>query len=46
VPETFIVRNGVIMHKFVGPLSEEGLAADFTPALERALGGAQLPPAS
>ncbi len=37
VPETFIVRDGVIAHKFIGPLSEEGLAADFMPALEKAL---------
>jgi cytochrome c biogenesis protein CcmG/thiol:disulfide interchange protein DsbE len=39
VPETFIVKDGIIAHKFVGPLSEEGLQADFMPALERALGG-------
>jgi cytochrome c biogenesis protein CcmG/thiol:disulfide interchange protein DsbE len=37
VPETFVVKDGIIMHKFVGPLSEEGLAADLMPALERAL---------
>ena len=37
VPETFIVKDGVIAHKFIGPLSEEGLAADFMPALEKAL---------
>ena len=37
VPETFIVKDGVIIHKFVGPLSEPGLTADFEPALERAL---------
>jgi cytochrome c biogenesis protein CcmG/thiol:disulfide interchange protein DsbE len=37
VPETFIVKDGIITHKFVGPLSEDGLAADFMPALERAL---------
>ena len=37
VPETFIVKDGVIVHKFIGPLSQEGLAADFLPALERAL---------
>jgi cytochrome c biogenesis protein CcmG/thiol:disulfide interchange protein DsbE len=36
-PETFIVKDGIIVHKFVGPLSEEGLATDFMPALERAL---------
>jgi cytochrome c biogenesis protein CcmG/thiol:disulfide interchange protein DsbE len=39
VPETFIVKDGVIVHKFVGPLSEEALTADFMPALEGALAG-------
>ena len=39
VPETFIVKDGVIVHKFVGPLSEPGLASDFGPALEKALAG-------
>lgn len=38
VPETFIVKKGIILHKFVGPLSEEGLSADFMPALEQAIG--------
>jgi cytochrome c biogenesis protein CcmG/thiol:disulfide interchange protein DsbE len=38
VPETFIVKDGTIVHKFIGPLSEEGLASDFMPALERTLG--------
>jgi cytochrome c biogenesis protein CcmG/thiol:disulfide interchange protein DsbE len=38
VPETFIVKDGIIVHKFIGPLSEEALAADFLPALEKALG--------
>ncbi len=38
VPETFIVKDGIIVHKFIGPLSEETLAADFLPALEKALG--------
>ena len=37
VPETFIVKDGVIVHKFIGPLSEEALATRFGPALERAL---------
>ena len=37
VPETFVVKDGIIVHKFIGPLSEEGLEADFMPALERAL---------
>jgi cytochrome c biogenesis protein CcmG/thiol:disulfide interchange protein DsbE len=40
VPETFIVKDGIIVHKFIGALNEEGLAADFMPALESALGGA------
>jgi cytochrome c biogenesis protein CcmG, thiol:disulfide interchange protein DsbE len=39
VPETFVVKDGIIVHKFIGPLSEEGLATDFMPALERALAG-------
>ena len=38
VPETFIVKDGIVVHKFIGPLSEEALAADFLPALEKALG--------
>jgi cytochrome c biogenesis protein CcmG/thiol:disulfide interchange protein DsbE len=37
VPETFVVRDGIIVHKFVGPLSEEALARDLMPALEEAL---------
>jgi cytochrome c biogenesis protein CcmG/thiol:disulfide interchange protein DsbE len=36
-PETFIVKDGIIVHKFVGPLSKQGLATDFMPALEKAL---------
>lgn len=40
VPETFIVKNGIITHKFIGPLNEEGLKTDFMPALETALGKA------
>jgi cytochrome c biogenesis protein CcmG/thiol:disulfide interchange protein DsbE len=39
VPETFIVKDGIIVHKFVGPLNEEALGADVMPALERALAG-------
>ena len=39
IPETFIVKDGVIAHKFVGPLDEASLAASFMPALERALSG-------
>jgi cytochrome c biogenesis protein CcmG/thiol:disulfide interchange protein DsbE len=37
VPETFVVRDGVIVHKFIGPLSEEGLARDLMPAIEKAI---------
>jgi len=37
VPETFIVRDGVIVYKFVGPLSAEAMAENFSPALEKAL---------
>ncbi len=37
VPETFVVKDGVVTHKFVGPLTEEGLASDLIPALEKAL---------
>ena len=37
VPETLIVKEGVIVHKFIGPLSEEALVTRFGPALERAL---------
>jgi cytochrome c biogenesis protein CcmG/thiol:disulfide interchange protein DsbE len=38
VPETFVVKDGVIVHKFIGPLSEKGLANDLMPAIEKALG--------
>ncbi len=37
VPETFIVKDGMIVHKFVGPLSEAALRENFRPALEKAL---------
>ncbi len=37
VPETFIVKDGTIVHKFVGPLSEAAIAENFGPALEKAL---------
>jgi cytochrome c biogenesis protein CcmG/thiol:disulfide interchange protein DsbE len=36
-PETFIVKDGIIVYKFIGPLTEESLRSDFMPALERAL---------
>jgi cytochrome c biogenesis protein CcmG/thiol:disulfide interchange protein DsbE len=37
VPETFVVKDGVIVHKFIGPLSDEGLENDLMPAVEKAL---------
>ena len=37
VPETFVVKDGIIVHKFIGPLSEEGLKSDLMPAIEKAL---------
>ncbi len=40
VPETFVVKDGVIVHKFIGPLSPEALRVDLMPSLERALGAA------
>ncbi|HEX2257897.1 MAG TPA: DsbE family thiol:disulfide interchange protein [Afifellaceae bacterium] len=39
VPETFIVKDGIILHKHIGPITDEALAASFMPALERALAG-------
>ncbi len=38
VPETFVVKDGIIVHKFVGPLSERALRNDLIPAVEKALG--------
>ncbi|MBZ8132798.1 DsbE family thiol:disulfide interchange protein [Afifella sp. IM 167] len=38
VPETFIVKDGRIVHKHVGPLNTEAFNTDFLPALGRALG--------
>ena len=37
VPETFIVKDGIIRDKFIGPLSEEVLSSDFLPMLDRTL---------
>ncbi len=37
VPETFIVKDGVIVHKHIGPLSEAAMAATFEAALDAAL---------
>jgi cytochrome c biogenesis protein CcmG, thiol:disulfide interchange protein DsbE len=37
VPETFVVKDGIIVHKFIGPLSEDGLNNDLMPAVEKAL---------
>jgi cytochrome c biogenesis protein CcmG/thiol:disulfide interchange protein DsbE len=39
VPETFIVKNGTIVYKFIGPLSPETVKTDFLPAIEKALSG-------
>jgi len=38
VPETFVVKDGTIVHKFIGPLGEEGIRDDLMPAVEKALG--------
>jgi cytochrome c biogenesis protein CcmG, thiol:disulfide interchange protein DsbE len=40
VPETFIVKDGIIVHKFIGPVTEEGLAKDLLPAIEKQLASA------
>lgn len=37
VPETFVVKDGIIVHKFIGPLNEEGVKGDLMPAVEKAL---------
>ena len=38
VPETFIVnREGKIVYKFVGPISDESMAKQFMPEVEKAL---------
>ncbi len=37
VPETFVVKDGIIVYKFVGPLEERSLASDLMPAIEKAL---------
>ncbi len=37
VPETFIVKDGIIVHKHVGPLNTDAFNTDFRPALEKAL---------
>ena len=39
VPETFIVKDGVIVYKFIGPLSEITVKSDFLPAIEKAISG-------
>lgn len=46
VPETFIVKNGIIAYKFIGPLSEQGLRSDFMPALEAVLADKTSAPAT
>ena len=37
VPETFLVKDGVIRHKYIGPLSEDGVRQELMPAIEKAL---------
>ncbi|MCT8268477.1 DsbE family thiol:disulfide interchange protein [Afifella sp. JA880] len=37
VPETFIVRDGIIVYKNVGPLNTKAFQTDFMPALEKAI---------
>jgi cytochrome c biogenesis protein CcmG/thiol:disulfide interchange protein DsbE len=37
VPETFVVKDGIIRHKFIGPLTEDGVANDLLPAITQAL---------
>lgn len=39
VPETFIVKDGIIVYKFIGPLSPQTVESDFLPAIERAIAG-------
>lgn len=39
VPETFIVKDGVIVYKFIGPLSDRTVKTDFLPAIEKAISG-------
>lgn len=39
VPETFIVKDGVIVYKFIGPLSDSTVKSQFLPAIERAIEG-------
>ena len=38
VPETFVIdRNGTIVHKFIGPVTESRLRSELLPAIEEAL---------
>ena len=47
VPETFIVAaDGTILHKHVGPLTEEAMRTKFLPALDEALTRSKAAPAS
>lgn len=39
VPETFIVKDGIIVYKFIGPLSARTVTSDFLPAIEKAISG-------
>lgn len=36
-PETFLVKDGIILRKYVGALTEGSVAKDLMPAVERAL---------
>lgn len=38
VPETYVVKDGIILYKFIGPLSDDAVASDLMPAIEKALG--------
>ena len=38
MPETFVVGpDGIIRYKFIGPITEEGLAKVLKPEIEKAL---------
>jgi periplasmic protein thiol:disulfide oxidoreductases, DsbE subfamily len=43
VPETFVVADGRIVAKLVGPLTPERISADLKPALDKALAGQPAP---
>jgi len=37
VPETFVVKDGMIRHKVIGPLTDERVQEELMPAIEKAL---------